>query len=503
MPSKKMLIAGVLENLSKKNFEKFGMALVARGGDRKVAFSRVEDKNFIEVARVLVSTFTEDDAPAVTSELLKSINCFDEAKKLDEQMAEQFPKSSRIRINSSHLGSFHEFRWMTYYENLTWVRWTGKSLPEGAVSRGKVAVLFNPIGDSGYYSGELYFSWWPSEPQADGLMVEQPQAGGYQEPLIPPWEVGGYQEPGTNQSYESLLPGREPFTPAAEGSHSPFPSVKSDADLGYSRYSADLYPDSDSQRRAFWSEYSPFGFGNPLPHPPTSSICPDPTNASPQPSDNYYPRAPERDSHTAMPSKKMLIADVLENLSKKNFEKFGMALVARGGDRKVAFSRVEDKNFIEVAHVLVSTFTEDDAPAVTSELLKSINCFDEAKKLDEQMAELFPKSSRSRTPAGTNAEKAGCSGDTTCSSEVHFVDKHKLPLIERVCNIDSILDFLLKKNVIQDEIYEKISGTPGNQGKTRNIYNLALKSGIDAKNIFLESLKKYEPLLVADLERGG
>ncbi|XP_019719441.1 apoptosis-associated speck-like protein containing a CARD isoform X2 [Hippocampus comes] len=184
-----------------------------------------------------------------------------------------------------------------------------------------------------------------------------------------------------------------------------------------------------------------------------------------------------------MPSKKMLIADVLENLSKKNFEKFGMALMARGGDRKVAFSKVEDKNFMEVTNVLVSTFTEDDAPAVTSELLKSIKCFNEAKELDEQMAELFPKSSTRK--------------------KVHFVDKHQLELTERVCNIDSILDFLLKENVIQDAIYEKISCTPGNQGKTRNIYKLALKSGIDAKNIFLESLKKYEPFLVADLERKG
>ncbi|XP_019719440.1 apoptosis-associated speck-like protein containing a CARD isoform X1 [Hippocampus comes] len=208
-----------------------------------------------------------------------------------------------------------------------------------------------------------------------------------------------------------------------------------------------------------------------------------------------------------MPSKKMLIADVLENLSKKNFEKFGMALMARGGDRKVAFSKVEDKNFMEVTNVLVSTFTEDDAPAVTSELLKSIKCFNEAKELDEQMAELFPKSSTRKTPAGTNAssngDKAGSSSDTACSSEVHFVDKHQLELTERVCNIDSILDFLLKENVIQDAIYEKISCTPGNQGKTRNIYKLALKSGIDAKNIFLESLKKYEPFLVADLERKG
>lgn len=83
------------------------------------------------------------------------------------------------------------------------------------------------------------------------------------------------------------------------------------------------------------------------------------------------------------------------------------------------------------------------------------------------------------------------------------MDKHQLELIERVCNVDSILDFLLKKKVIQDAINEKICDMPGNQTKIRNIYKLALKSGIDAKNIFLESLKKYEPLLVADLERKG
>ncbi|XP_061531688.1 ETS1-related protein isoform X2 [Phycodurus eques] len=143
------------------------------------------------------------------------------------------------------------------------------------------------------------FSWWTSYPP-DGLLVEQAQAG-------------GYQEPGAPQSYQSLVPQSGQFSPAVEGSHSPFLSGKSEAESGYSRHSADLYPDSDGQRRAFWSEYSPGGFGGPLPHPPTTAICPAPTNAAaaatvnPQPSDHYYPRVakrknmqrPERDSHMA------------------------------------------------------------------------------------------------------------------------------------------------------------------------------------------------------------
>ncbi|XP_037128860.1 ETS1-related protein isoform X2 [Syngnathus acus] len=137
------------------------------------------------------------------------------------------------------------------------------------------------------------FTWWTSYPQ-DGLMVEQHQ-------------VSGYQEPGANQSYQSLVPQSGRFSPATEGSHSPFPGVKNtDGESGYCRHTADLYPDSDGQR-GFWSEYSPAGFGGPPPHPPTPSVCPAPTNPSPQPSDHYYPRVakrknlqrPDRDSHVA------------------------------------------------------------------------------------------------------------------------------------------------------------------------------------------------------------
>ncbi|XP_061676725.1 ETS1-related protein isoform X2 [Syngnathoides biaculeatus] len=143
------------------------------------------------------------------------------------------------------------------------------------------------------------FSWWTSYPP-DGLMVEQPQAG-------------SYQEPGAPQSYQSLAPQSGQFSPAVEGSHSPFLSGKSEADSGYSRHPADLYPDSDGRRRGFWSDYSPAGFGGPPPHPSTPAVCPAPTNAAaattatPQTPDHYYPRVakrknmqrPERDSHMA------------------------------------------------------------------------------------------------------------------------------------------------------------------------------------------------------------
>ncbi|XP_077415854.1 uncharacterized protein LOC144044981 [Vanacampus margaritifer] len=111
----------------------------------------------------------------------------------------------------------------------------------------------------------------------------------------------------------------------------------------------------------------------------------------------------------------MAIMKTLEKLSSKNLDKFRMALVDFGGDRKVALSNVEGKDFTEITNLLVSTFTEDGAPAVTSELLKSIRCYYRAKKLDNKIAKL--KSSADKTlvaPAETETDSAGAAGCIGC-----------------------------------------------------------------------------------------
>ncbi|XP_077415793.1 apoptosis-associated speck-like protein containing a CARD [Vanacampus margaritifer] len=179
-----------------------------------------------------------------------------------------------------------------------------------------------------------------------------------------------------------------------------------------------------------------------------------------------------------MTSKKMAIMNSLENLSTANLSKFCSALVDRGGEQEVPLNKVENKDITIITNVLVSTFTEDGAPAVVIELLNDIQCRNEAKKLNDKIAKL----------------------KSSAAKKEHFVDKHMLELIKRVCNIKPILDVLQKKKVIQSEIYEEINQTPSNQEKIRKIYKLALKSGKAAKDIFYECLLEYEPYLMADLE---
>ncbi|XP_077577645.1 uncharacterized protein LOC144199701 [Stigmatopora nigra] len=83
-----------------------------------------------------------------------------------------------------------------------------------------------------------------------------------------------------------------------------------------------------------------------------------------------------------MASIKMAILNSLENLSKDDYGKFCMALVDRRGERRVPKSKVEERSRVEVTNVLVSTFTEADAPSVVSELFRVIGCFQEAQELE-------------------------------------------------------------------------------------------------------------------------
>lgn len=92
-----------------------------------------------------------------------------------------------------------------------------------------------------------------------------------------------------------------------------------------------------------------------------------------------------------MPPKsiKKAIKDTLENLGRQDFNKFCSALVDREEEPRVPRSKVEDKDFLVVTDVLVSTFCDSGALQVTLELLREINC--------NKDAETFGKRPRSRS----------------------------------------------------------------------------------------------------------
>ena len=85
-------------------------------------------------------------------------------------------------------------------------------------------------------------------------------------------------------------------------------------------------------------------------------------------------------------------------------------------------------------------------------------------------------------------------------TEKHFVDKHRDQLIQRVTCVDPILDALLKKHVLNQEIYDDIRSQRTPQAKIRELYSGPLKAGEEAKDIFKEVLKDQQLLLFKDLQ---
>ncbi|TDH11451.1 hypothetical protein EPR50_G00060940 [Perca flavescens] len=82
----------------------------------------------------------------------------------------------------------------------------------------------------------------------------------------------------------------------------------------------------------------------------------------------------------------------------------------------------------------------------------------------------------------------------------HFLDKHRIELIERVSNIAAILDELLYKDVIQQEMYNKIRVLPTCQEKMRELYSGPLNGTGACKDIFYNILEEKERYLVNELK---
>ncbi|KAM9353700.1 apoptosis-associated speck-like protein containing a CARD [Symphorus nematophorus] len=195
-----------------------------------------------------------------------------------------------------------------------------------------------------------------------------------------------------------------------------------------------------------------------------------------------------------MPPKtaRRVLADALEDLDKQDFDKFCRALLDRKEEPRVRRNKVQGKSFLDVADVLVSTFTETKAIGVAVDLLRQIDCNQDATSLLEEFD--------GPVSGGTAGPPAGAGAANTAAVGKHFVDEHQLDLINRVTNISPILDELLSRKVIQQESYDKIRALSVSQDKMRELYSGCLRASRLCKDVFYEILEKNEPFLIAELK---
>ncbi|XP_034151093.1 nuclear GTPase SLIP-GC-like isoform X2 [Esox lucius] len=88
-------------------------------------------------------------------------------------------------------------------------------------------------------------------------------------------------------------------------------------------------------------------------------------------------------------------------------------------------------------------------------------------------------------------------------SDVAFVKKNRNYLIQRVKMGDAIADDLLRHDMIQDEMYEKISKGSTTQEKMRILIGAVQAGGRMSTSAFCVALRKHELRLVEDLEESA
>lgn len=197
-----------------------------------------------------------------------------------------------------------------------------------------------------------------------------------------------------------------------------------------------------------------------------------------------------------MGSCKTLLLSILKQLSDDQFEEFKFSLEVNG----IALSELQKASKMVTINLMVGHFT-DNAALKAKEILEEINRKDLAKRLTQLLDEMEGNPS---VPSGTAAGGAGRSGgkaDSVSVPDVHFVDRHREALIQRVHNVSPILDRLLQKKVIYQETYDDVAALRTKQDQMRSLYSGPLTSaGVRGKDFFYEALRELEPFLVEDLE---
>ncbi|KAA0702810.1 CARD PYD and [Triplophysa tibetana] len=169
---------------------------------------------------------------------------------------------------------------------------------------------------------------------------------------------------------------------------------------------------------------------------------------------------------------KQHLIDTFDDMTQENVKKFTRKLCERPQEPRVRRATIEKiKDSLDLADLMVDTFTSIGAVTVTIELLRAINCNEQAVSLSE----------------------------ATGQSQ-QFMDKHQIELIGRVKNVDAILDELLVKKIITNEGYEKIRSKSTPTEKMRDlIFGPMVSAGNVGRLALYEALKKSDPALMIDL----
>ncbi|KAK1151763.1 apoptosis-associated speck-like protein containing a CARD [Acipenser oxyrinchus oxyrinchus] len=162
----------------------------------------------------------------------------------------------------------------------------------------------------------------------------------------------------------------------------------------------------------------------------------------------------------------------------------------------IAKGKVEEADSLDLADIIVRTFSEANSVKVTVRVLRAIGENQVANILERktgQAGEMSGAVERTGTTAGARL-------DLTVNG-VHFVDRHREALIKRTPIVEPILDALLSEKMIHQELYtEIITATTPPQRKMRMLFLATTAWGTKQKDYFYKILEREQPFLIEELQ---
>ncbi|XP_014385276.1 PREDICTED: apoptosis-associated speck-like protein containing a CARD [Myotis brandtii] len=197
------------------------------------------------------------------------------------------------------------------------------------------------------------------------------------------------------------------------------------------------------------------------------------------------------------------ILDALEELTADELKKFKMKLLSvplRDGYGRIPRGALLPMDAVDLADKLVSCYLEPHSSCWGGRL----------PALGPDPASLeTPREGRGRTPyavsflTGSGAAPAGMQASPPQVPAIpapHFVDRHREALIQRVTDVNGVLDALYG-SILREEQYQAVRAEATNPDKMRKLFSFAPAWNLACKDRLLQALRVTQPYLVDDLER--
>uniref|UniRef100_A0A673W9Z2 Pyrin domain-containing protein n=1 Tax=Salmo trutta TaxID=8032 RepID=A0A673W9Z2_SALTR len=196
-----------------------------------------------------------------------------------------------------------------------------------------------------------------------------------------------------------------------------------------------------------------------------------------------------------------LLLATLDDLGKEELKEFKWRLRqgVEGFPQRIPMSQLEYAGREDTISKMVETYQPENAVKITLEILRKMNQNKLAETLNDKckrdetyslcLLSIFLHFSRHSYP-----EQLGLTAE--------FVDRHRAELIQRVRKVMPIADDLLRRGMINYEMFANITTSKTNQGKMRELYKALQSGGTPLKTAFYRILLKNERLLVINLGKG-